>query len=406
MVVLPWLKDVPKLQALECTVGIQYQSAWLHDDWEIEDCWPSASCVSSAKCCRCEHSIGIEQGSEGLLRSMQSDSLPKLVEGFRLANIRMLNAKCPGTVRANPKCENALIISCRGRARRRTSGFLMPKLKLHLETAESAATAKQSIALRDLYAVRVISDTKAAVHCKFSCRKTTLRTKNETKHCFMLEQKMQQANADQTLSFQQSVPWWLRLGFFKKMFWQLIAQERRKGCKGAWILRSEILSPQKTHQKQTKRHTWNFWHPCQRRVVWVIRNRWFLVISCGSSSYSRGALTKPTVGFRSLLESAKKTHPECSSRRRNGMEPKAHETWRLKLPFWDVQGTKDVFVWYIFDVFFPREVKMLEGIHIHTDLWIWFLQGSRADVLLNMRLGLSVGTNLNVEVSGSAPLTG
>ena len=116
MVVLPWLKDVPKLQALECTVGIQYQSAWLHDDWEIEDCWPSASCVSSAKCCRCEHSIGIEQGSEGLLRSMQSDSLPKLVEGFRLANIRMLNAKCPGTVRANPKCENALIISCRGRA--------------------------------------------------------------------------------------------------------------------------------------------------------------------------------------------------------------------------------------------------------------------------------------------------
>lgn len=28
----------------------------------------------------------------------------------------------------------------------------MPKFELHLETAESAATAKQSIALRDLYA--------------------------------------------------------------------------------------------------------------------------------------------------------------------------------------------------------------------------------------------------------------
>ena len=60
--------------------------------------------------------------------------------------------------------------------------------------------------LPDGSAVRVISGTKAAVHCNFSCRKTTVCTRNETKQTvsYRLEQKMQHANADQTLSFQQS----------------------------------------------------------------------------------------------------------------------------------------------------------------------------------------------------------
>lgn len=39
--------------------------------------------------------------------------------------------------------------------------------------------------LPDGSAARVISGTKAAVHCNFSCRKTTVCAKNETKHCFV-----------------------------------------------------------------------------------------------------------------------------------------------------------------------------------------------------------------------------
>ena len=39
--------------------------------------------------------------------------------------------------------------------------------------------------LPDGSAARVISGTKAAVHCNFSCRKTTVCKKNETKHCFV-----------------------------------------------------------------------------------------------------------------------------------------------------------------------------------------------------------------------------